>query len=75
MFRILTRNPFDFWAGYTLVITQLFQSDIAKEHREQKETEKRSKMDSRQIAKSDAKKVKKQAQKEKKDMPKRREME
>merc|ERR1719158_167003 len=31
------------------------QSDIAKEHREQKETEKRSKMDSRQIAKSDAK--------------------
>lgn len=32
-------------------------------------------MDSRQIAKSDAKKVKKQAQKEKKDMPKRREME
>ena len=52
-----------------------FQSDIAKEHREQRETEKRSKMDSRQIAKSDAKKVKKQAQKEKKDMPKRRELE
>merc|ERR1712235_167359 len=50
------------------------QSDIAKEHRAQKETEKRSKMDSRQIAKSDAKKVKKQAQREKKDMPKRREL-